>query len=343
MGGRDHKSLLCDNNILRDNVRFSPRECWTCYVPLNPDNTGDGTFSNNKFFLRPGKHAFGSKPACFNYVNNDEDAKGTFAEMPLVTNIKYGKGSRTYTLSCKTDGATIRYTMDGSLPNSSSPEYTQPITVKRSCALNAKAFIEGSYPSYDNCIVVEMRNSEGDSPFAWWKLDEESGATVKDSAGQNSGSLVGCTRTAEKLGNCLEFNGNSDSVDIDTTNLKTISDTFTVSFWAYAGARRSRTDETGTGVAGQSGQQYALGPVWTAAGPDAGIGISVGTNGVSVFEPTLYLNGVLEKAGCQSTKTVHPVFNLGGIANGWYTGKLKDVHVYNRALTDAEVQVLASF
>lgn len=59
-------------------------------------------------------------------------------------------------------------------------------------------------------------------------------------------------------------------------------------------------------------------------------------------QPTLYLNGVYEKAGCKSTKTVHPAFDLGGSSYGWYEGKLKGIRVYNRALTDAEIQVLAT-
>jgi hypothetical protein len=53
------------------------------------------------------------------------------------------------------------------------------------------------------------------------------------------------------------------------------------------------------------------------------------------------LNGVYEKAGCKSTKTVHPAFDLDGSKYGWYDGKLDDIRVYNRALTDAEIQVLA--
>jgi hypothetical protein len=57
----------------------------------------------------------------------------------------------------------------------------------------------------------------------------------------------------------------------------------------------------------------------------------------------LYLNGIFETAGCHSTKTVHPVFDLGGAAGlGSYAGKVDDVRVYDRALTDAEIQELAT-
>jgi hypothetical protein len=128
--------------------------------------------------------------------------------------------------------------------------------------------------------------------------------------------------------------------------------------------------------AGARGLPYALGPVSRGGGSsadDAGVGVAVGTNGISVCEssdnylpsvlvdtrplkgwnyiavvyqsgqPSLYLNGVFEKAGCRSGKAVHPVFNLGGGNGlGWYRGQLADVRVFNRALTDGEVQALAS-
>ena len=98
-----HKDLVFDGNIFRNNVRFSPR--WDIEVTLFPNNTGNGTFSNNVFFSRPGKRAINSKPACFTFTDNDEQATGTFVEMPLVTNVAYGDGTRTYTLACKTAGA----------------------------------------------------------------------------------------------------------------------------------------------------------------------------------------------------------------------------------------------
>lgn len=102
------------------------------------------------------------------------------------------------------------------------------------------------------------------------------------------------------------------------------------------------------------------------------MGVSVGTNGISVYEhaadylpallvdnctlsgwnhitvvyrnrqPTLYLNGLYEKAGCQSTKTVRPAFDVGDSDYGWYDGQVSAIRVYDRALTDAEIQVLAT-
>jgi hypothetical protein len=353
MPGYVNKDLLFEDNVLRDNIRFSTR--WDSYVTMNSDNTGNGTFSGNKFYLRPGQRAFNSKPTCYSYVDNDENASGTFVEMPMVTHITYGAGWRTYKLSCATPGAAIRYTTDGSLPGPSSKAYTGPIKIERSGALNVKAFKKGCVNSYVNCIVVELRDHEGANPCVCWKPD-----------------------------NSLEFVGTGNAVKINSPGLGRISDNFTIAFWACPNATRVSTakalymyspDEKTAGVEGESGQRYAIAPVFRGGGPDAGhagVGVSVGTNGISVFEssdnymphmlvddraltgwnhitvvyryrqPTLYLNGVYETAGRTSTKTVHPVFNLGGMENNWYAGKLRDVRIYDRALTDAEIQQLAS-
>lgn len=51
------------------------------------------------------------------------------------------------TVSCETEGAQIRYTLDGSEPSMSSPLYTGPITVSPTATLKAKAFKNGIYDS----------------------------------------------------------------------------------------------------------------------------------------------------------------------------------------------------
>ena len=233
MGNQSHINLIFDKNILRNNVRFNP--IWDFDVTVSMSNTGNGIFSNNKFFSLGGKRAFKEKPPQFTFVNNDENATGTFVEMPLVTSIKAAAGKRTYTLACKTPGARIRITTDGSLPNGKSPLYTGPVTLKRSGVLNAKGFKKGCYPSYDNAIVAELREPEGRAAAAWWKLNEKSGETVADAAGANTGRLAGAQFAAGRLGGrALAFSGTGQAVALEHAGLDAISDTFTVAVRAVA-------------------------------------------------------------------------------------------------------------
>jgi hypothetical protein len=55
--------------------------------------------------------------------------------------------TQTVTLSSATSGATIRYTVDGSTPTASSPQYTAPISVPGSRTVNAIALKSGSTTS----------------------------------------------------------------------------------------------------------------------------------------------------------------------------------------------------
>ena len=70
---------------------------------------------------------------------------------------EYYQDELVVSLSCATQGATIRYTTDGTIPMADSGEvYTEPLTLRQSTRLIAKAFKEGAMESYalDNLYCV---------------------------------------------------------------------------------------------------------------------------------------------------------------------------------------------
>lgn len=54
---------------------------------------------------------------------------------------------QTVTITCATEGATIRYTLDGTEPTENATEYTEALTINESATLVAKAFKDNYYPS----------------------------------------------------------------------------------------------------------------------------------------------------------------------------------------------------
>ena len=173
--------------------------------------------------------------------------------------------------------------------------------------------------------------------------------------GANSGVLIGGTGCY----GCIEG------------GLTNVQNNFTIEFWANPSASRPSTPEITSSLGGVDGQRYAVYPSmggWQLAG----VGVSVGTNGISVVEhggnymptvlvwdapvsgwthvalvyenkqPRLYVNGSLVRIGLSGARAlVYPSTFLGGnpgaVHYGIYQGLLDEVSIYNRPLTDAEI------
>jgi len=199
---------------------------------------------------------------------------------------------------------------------------------------------------------------------------------TKDLSGWgNHGTLVnGPTWTTGKVGKCLSFDGVDDYVNISKTEFaKGISGSFTIEMWIYPLVTHEIDPESTSGTSGVNGQKYVISPTLEAGYSNdsghAGAGISVGTNGISVYEhansylpallvwqgtlsgwnnitivytnnqPRLYVNGQLVRTGLQSTKTVHPSLEkIGGDAYGYFNGLIDEVRIYSRTLSATEIQ-----
>jgi RHS repeat-associated protein len=174
------------------------------------------------------------------------------------------------------------------------------------------------------------------------------------------------TRTVGNRG-ALQVLGNLNGSQ--TNSFTSIANTFTVEMWVNPQGTHEIDAESQTGTAGTSGQKYAIYPTQaTAASGAAGMGISVGTNGVSVYEnadsymppllvwpgsvtgwhhiavvynnkvPSLYIDGQFVRAGQASTKaTVYPSYNFCSGPYGTMTGGLDEVRIWNIARAQSEI------
>lgn len=169
----------------------------------------------------------------------------------------------------------------------------------------------------------------------------------------------------------LQFDGVADQLAIlepGTTTpalLPAITNNFTVEAWVNPAITHEIDQQRTDGVDGFYNQHYLLFPT---NGDDkfgsghAGMGISVATNGVSVYEhagaymppllvwkgtisgwthlavvyrdrtPSLYINGELKAMGLRSTKDyVHPSLVLGGDVYGYYQGQAAELRIWQDA------------
>ena len=93
---------------------------------------------------------------------------GTWAQTPSISPPGGAyTGSIQVSITDPTEGATIRYTLDGSTPTPSSPAYTKPITVNSSTTVSAKAFNgnQGGSPTAQNGYVFNAVIGTGTGLF----------------------------------------------------------------------------------------------------------------------------------------------------------------------------------
>lgn len=196
-----------------------------------------------------------------------------------------------------------------------------------------------------------------------------SGTTWTDlSLGKYSSTLVNSPTFSNSE---FAFNGTNNRVTATSfASATTIISNFTYTFWCRPTATISTASESTSGISGVSGQKYVIKPYHGGA-TNGGAGVSVGTNGVGVFEhgdsylpcllfsstsisntvqtnitivyvnkqPRLYINGSIVRYGLTSAKT-----NIYGYTDwfgqgdyGYFSGAIASIAVYNRSLSDAEV------
>lgn len=246
-------------------------------------------------------------------------------------------------------------------------------------------------PSWEYRVPILLFNdsspiiTSSDSPVAYWSFNESKGISFNDSSGNgNPGAYAGENFDTATLTNFnfdassgwingringgLKFDGTNDKVTVGTTNRPTNS--FTYMAWVKAETTHQIDAQSTSGTGGVSGQRYVFGANHESS--NGGAGLSVGTNGISVYEhgngympalavysgsigtdwnhvavvynnkqPLIYLNGNLVTTGLTSPKTtVYAPFEVGGGAYGYFPGSIDDVRIYSRSLSANEIDTI---
>jgi len=212
-----------------------------------------------------------------------------------------------------------------------------------------------------NLQAIPMATRLRDGLVGWWKFEEGAGNEAKDSSPtRNHGTLKnGPEWTKGRFGKGLKFNGADSHVVVSPKPYASVTNTFTMTLWALPSGPDT----------------FAIYPTQTFFGSldHAGAGIRVSTAKIVVMEhtgnylpspislakesktwthialvyvnrvPKLYVDGKHAADGPSSPKTVHPGCSiaLGYDVKNCFSGVLDDFRIYNRALSEAEIQALA--
>lgn len=164
------------------------------------------------------------------------------------------------------------------------------------------------------------------------------------------------------------FNSSNDIVTFSSYSTHK-STTFTYEFWVIPTATHQIDAQSSSGVAGTGGQKYLLYPAYESS--NSGCGVSLGTNGVSVYghgqsymppllvhsatisntvptqiiitgsgnTPSLYINGGFIKSGSNAGRTMFGGFeNIGSGTWGYFDGYVYKALYYDKVLTTTEIQ-----
>lgn len=247
--------------------------------------------------------------------------------------------------------------------------------------------IEARYSNWAAAkATLSVLSSSLTVPVAEFRMDEPkwSGVSgeVKDSSGNaNHGVAVnGASVAPAKLCSGGYFDGTAYRyVGVPAVIQNLASNTFTMMLWVKPGRMHQIDVESSSGVDGGVGQNYALYPNLNAAKWNwdysgyAGAGVSVGTNGVSVYEhagsymppvlvwagevpqsawthvaivykdgvPSLYLNGVFRKTGVKGGHSnVVPTFVIGSAYYGNYSLGTDEYKIFAKAVSAGDVAAI---
>jgi hypothetical protein len=198
-----------------------------------------------------------------------------------------------------------------------------------------------------------------------------------DRAGFYNGSVAGQVDFVPgKVASAVRFDNDADVIApaVNVAEMRLVENNFTYEFWAKPTAATDPCPESSNGnCSGGPQHRLAIFPDNPNSNTSAGIGVVVATNAICVMahapfhlpcllrhdavisstefthiavamqnkQPRLYLNGVLVRTGLTSPRdSVYASWNVigSGLGLGKYRGDLDEVSLYDRVLSDAEIQ-----
>jgi len=201
---------------------------------------------------------------------------------------------------------------------------------------------------------------------AAYAFNEGTGTAVGDASGNGlTGTIAGATwTTAGRYGNALSFNGTSSYVNLGNPTGLQLTGSATWSAWVFA---TTNPPDDGQIIAKSSGAGWQL-----KTSPDTGphtfaVGVSASSTSITQRYSTtvrslntwyhvagvynaaartldIYVNGVLDNGQLRGTVPASQYnspqnVNIGRRSGGFYfPGRIDEVRIYNRALTQGEIQ-----
>ena len=191
---------------------------------------------------------------------------------------------------------------------------------------------------------------------AAYAFNEGSGTTVADASGNgNNGTINGATWTTGQYGQALSFNGSGARVTVNDAATLDLTNGMTLEAWVYPTAVGGWRDVIYKEIndiyylmgSSQNGSLPSVGGTFatTAAFGTTSLPLNTWTHLAGTYDGAmmrLYVNGVQVSSRAQ-TGSIHTstgVLSIGGdgLYGQYWAGRIDEVRIYNRALSQAQIQ-----
>jgi glucose/arabinose dehydrogenase/PKD repeat protein len=223
--------------------------------------------------------------------------------------------------------------------------------------------VAGTAPATYRATYAEATCAPPSGLVGAWGFDEASGSTVGDASGRaNSGTIAGAARTGSgKFGSALSFDGIDDWVTVADSPSLDLSNRATVEAWVNPTSafywRTVLLKEqpgnlvyalyTNNDIDRPSGHLFTTADLYSSG--TAQLPVNAWSHLAMTWDGTtqrLYVNGtqVASRAvgGTLPASAGALRFGGNGVWGEWFAGRLDEIRVYNRALTQAELQADAA-
>lgn len=200
-------------------------------------------------------------------------------------------------------------------------------------------------------VVVSVSGVEIDesAQAAYYSFDNMENGVIKDEWGSRNGTSQGAVLAKGKSGNALEISEAEKSARLEGT--AAVGDAWTVGYWVYATASGTRSS-----VLMSSDKNYSFDTRLASDRTQTGVHVGTGSGDVLTFRYdfpantwmhvawtqdktkglSMYVNGRLVETNAWTTTHdfVCPLDIIGGTG---FTGKIDELKIYNRVLTNEEI------
>ncbi|MBN1529109.1 MAG: PQQ-dependent sugar dehydrogenase, partial [Thermoleophilaceae bacterium] len=320
----------------------APNHDYPAYLELKLTAT-DGTLSSTvtrRLDPKTVDLSFESQPAglALNVASEEQAAPFTRtviqnSSVPLIAPTPQPLAGKSYAFSSWSDGGASAHSIVA-------PSSTTPATYRA---------------TYSEVACTTPANLAGA-----WGFDETTGPTTADASGNNNtGTISGATRTTSgRYGSALTFDGVNDIVNVADSASLDLTNRATLEAWVNPNALGSawRTallkEQPGQLVyalyanndfSRPSGHLFTTSDLATTG--TAPLALNTWTHLAMTWDGTtqrLFLNGVQVSSQAVSGTLVNSAgalrFGGNNVWTEWFSGALDEIRIYNRALTQAEVQ-----